>query len=163
MIPAAGNDSGLSFYFSRGGLPGRGIREPSDAWPVLVCERNIHITTEQASTDAIAITAVLAGDRERFRELVERYEDKVFAIAWSRLGDRSLAEEAAQEAFINAYRRLSLLGGAGKFGQWVTTIARNTAINLGIRNRSELNKRERWSIERMDNDAGEVGNKPNRI
>ncbi|MEN9674810.1 MAG: polymerase sigma factor SigW [Verrucomicrobiota bacterium] len=110
-----------------------------------------------ASSDASAIAAVLEGDRERFRELVERYEDRVYAVAWSRLGDRSLAEEAAQETFIRAYRKLSLLGGAEKFGHWITTIARHTAINLGMRHRSEIRMRERWSLERVNDDAASDG------
>ena len=79
--------------------------------------------------------------------LVERHERRVYAVAWSRLGDAALAEEAAQEAFIRAYRRLWLLGDGAKFAGWVNTIARHAAINLGLRHRRELNKRERWALE----------------
>ena len=56
-----------------------------------------------------------AGDAERYRELVERHERRVFAVARSRLGDTTLAEEATQEAFIRGYRRLWLLGMARSF------------------------------------------------
>lgn len=108
---------------------------------------NIRPIYQAADADAAAVTAILEGDRDRFRELVERYGNKVFAIAWSRLGDRTMAEDAAQETFITAYRRLSMLGGTEKFGHWVTIIARNTSINLGMRNRRELNKRELWTLE----------------
>lgn len=101
----------------------------------------------EPAADALAVHAIRAGDRERYRELVERHADKVFAIAWCRLGDRDLAEEAAQEAFISGYRRLSLLGHAEKFGAWINAIARNAAINLGLRRRGELRKRERWALE----------------
>lgn len=97
--------------------------------------------------DALAIEAIRHGDRERYRELVDRYADKVYAVAWSRLGDRSLAEEAAQEAFIAGYRRLSLLTRSERFGAWITTIARRTAINLGLRQRREIDRRERWALE----------------
>ena len=97
--------------------------------------------------DAQAVEAIRNGDRERYRELVERHADKVFAIAWCRLGDRDLAEEASQEAFISAYRRLPLLGHTERFGAWIAAIARNAAINLGIRRRGELRKRERWALE----------------
>ena len=93
------------------------------------------------------MAAVRGGDAERYRELVERHERRVFAVAWSRLGDAALAEEAAQEAFIRGYRRLWLLGDGAKFAAWITTIARHTAINLGLRHRRELNKRERWALE----------------
>ena len=97
--------------------------------------------------DAKAVSAVRMGDAERYRELVERHERRVYALAWSRLGDATLAEEVTQEAFIRAYRRLWLLGDGMKFAAWINSIARNVAINFGIRHRRELNKRERWALE----------------
>jgi RNA polymerase sigma-70 factor, ECF subfamily len=102
---------------------------------------------DQASRDSAAVAAVRGGDVERFRELVERYERRVFAVAWSRLGDAALAEEATQEAFIRGYRRLWLLGDGARFAAWITSIARHAAINLGLRRRRELNKRARWALE----------------
>ena len=103
--------------------------------------------TSSAQQDESAVAAVRSGDAERYRELVERHERRVFAVAWSRLGDAALAEEATQEAFIRAYRRLWLLGDGAKFAGWVNTIARHMAINLGLRHRRELNKRKRWALE----------------
>jgi len=100
-----------------------------------------------AQQDESAVAAVRNGDAERYRELVERHERRVFAVAWSRLGDAALAEEATQEAFIRAYRRLWLLGDGAKFSGWVNTIVRRVAINSGLRHRRELNKRERWALE----------------
>lgn len=109
-----------------------------------------------AQQDESAVAAVLGGDAERYRELVERHERRVFAVAWSRLGDAALAEEATQEAFIRAYRRLWLLGDGAKFSGWVNTIARRVAINFGLRHRRELNKRERWALDHSDSFAGEA-------
>ena len=103
--------------------------------------------TQSAREDQAAVTAVRGGDAERYRELVERHERRVFAVAWSWLGDGALAEEVTQEAFIRAYRRLWLLGDGAKFAGWVSTIARRIAINFGLRHRRELNKRERWALE----------------
>lgn len=104
-------------------------------------------TLHDPGTDAAAVAAVRQGDAERYRELVERHERRVFAVAWSRLGDAALAEEATQEAFIRGYRRLWLLGDGAKFSSWIASVARNVAINLGLRHRRELNKRERWALE----------------
>ena len=47
--------------------------------------------SEQLDTQAIA--AVRIGEIDRFRELVERYERHVYAVAWARLGDATLAED----------------------------------------------------------------------
>lgn len=102
---------------------------------------------QNAQQDESAVAAVRGGDAERYRELVERHERRVYAVAWSRLGDAALAEEVTQEAFIRAYRRLWLLGDGAKFAGWINTIARRIAINFGLRHRRELNKRERWALE----------------
>jgi RNA polymerase sigma-70 factor (ECF subfamily) len=102
---------------------------------------------QNAQQDESAVTAVRGGDAERYRELVERHERRVFAVAWSRLGDAALAEEATQEAFIRGYRRLWLLSDGAKFAGWIAAVARNAAINLGLRHRRELNNRERWALE----------------
>jgi RNA polymerase sigma-70 factor (ECF subfamily) len=111
--------------------------------------------TSSAQQDESAVAAVRGGDAECYRELVERHERRVYAVAWSRLGDAALAEEVTQEAFIRAYRRLWLLGDGAKFSGWVATIARRVAINLGLRHRRELNKRERWALESANDSAGE--------
>jgi RNA polymerase sigma factor (sigma-70 family) len=113
--------------------------------------------TSSAQQDESAVAAVRRGDAERYRELVERHERRVFAVAWSRLGDAALAEEAAQEAFIRGYRRLWLLGDGAKFAAWITAIARHAAINLGLRHRRELNKRERWALEQPAADSPTAG------
>jgi RNA polymerase sigma factor (sigma-70 family) len=108
-----------------------------------------------ARQDEAAVAAVQRGDAERYRELVERHERRVYAIAWSRLGDAALAEDVVQEAFIRAYRRLWLLGDGAKFAAWINTIVRRVAINFGLRHRRELDKRERWALEQAPR-AGEV-------
>ena len=107
-------------------------------------------TKNPKEEDGQAVAAVRDGDAERYRELVERHERRVYAIAWSRLGDAALAEEATQEAFIRGYRGLKLLGNGRKFSGWIAAIARNVAINLGLRHRRELKKRERWALEQVD-------------
>jgi len=105
--------------------------------------------------DQQAVQAVRGGDAERYRELVERHERRVFALAWSRLGDATMAEEVAQEAFIRAYQRLWLLGDGAKFSAWIAAITRRVAINCGLRNRRELNKRARWALEQPATPADE--------
>lgn len=97
--------------------------------------------------DPEAIAAIRSGDAERYRELIERYERRAYAIAWSRLGDPSLAEEATQEAFIRAYQHLDWLRDPARFGAWLLRMVRGIAINLGLRHRRELRRRERWALD----------------
>ena len=101
-------------------------------------------------SDSQIVAGVCGGDSEQYRALVERYERKVYAIAWARLGDADLAEEAAHETFIKAYRKLTWLKDGTKFGAWVAAIARHVSINLGLRHRHELVKRERWGVLQED-------------
>src|SRR5438270_1686389 len=107
-------------------------------------ETEINSNAEQ---DQQAVKAVREGDADRYRELMQRHERRVFAVAWSRLGDATLAEDAAQEAFIRGYQRLWLLDDGAKFCAWITAITRHVAINCGLRHRRELNKRECWALE----------------
>ena len=97
--------------------------------------------------DQQAVAAVREGDIARYRELVERYQRRVYAVAWSSLGDAMLAEEATQEAFIRAYRSLPLLGDGAKFAAWISAIARNLSHSLGRRHQRELNRCARWALE----------------
>ena len=55
------------------------------------------------------VDAVLAGDREAFRRLVERESRSVIAACTRILGDRAEAEDVAQEAFVIAYRSLAVV------------------------------------------------------
>jgi len=52
------------------------------------------------------------------------------AIAYSRLRDRDLAEDAAQEAFLSAFRNISKLRDAKQFGRWATGICRNVSSDM---------------------------------
>lgn len=116
--------------------------------------------TETPASDSDLVAAILRGDRELFAELVRRHESAVFGIAWSRLGDRSLAEEAAQETFIQAYKRLNILREGARFGAWLTAIARHVAINTGIRNRREIEKRQRWKLEQPSAEQPPAASEP---
>lgn len=80
--------------------------------------------------------ASLAGNREAFGAIVERYQSLVCAITYSATGDMGRSEELAQETFIRAWRNLSQLSDVAKFRAWVCTIARNLA-NASIRKRSK--------------------------
>lgn len=98
-------------------------------------------------SDADIIAEIKEGDRDQYRELVNRYERLVYGIAWSRLGNADLCEEAAQEAFIKAFRYLLALRDPSKFPGWLARIARNVSVTVGRRNRRELTNRKRWELE----------------
>ena len=86
-------------------------------------------------TDAQLVRATLEGDQTAFGELVRRYRDAAFGIAFHRLGDFEAARDAAQEALITAYTDLDRLREPDKFGHWLYQIATTTALGLLRRRR----------------------------
>ncbi len=82
----------------------------------------------EAADDLRVVRAILAGDRDAFRILVDRESASVVRACFRVLGDLHEAEDVAQEAFMSAYRALSTWRGEGPFGAWVTRIAVRLAI-----------------------------------
>jgi RNA polymerase sigma-70 factor (ECF subfamily) len=89
---------------------------------------SIEITRGDDSQARAVVQAVLAGDRDAFRFLVERESRSVVRVCYRVLGDLHEAEDAAQEAFVTAYRSLATWRGEGPFGGWLATIATRIAI-----------------------------------
>src|ERR1700687_6050428 len=71
----------------------------------------------------------LAGERDAFRVLVERYSLSVYRLAYRMTGSSHDAEEVVQEAFLRAYQKLGQFAGNSNFGTWVYRIAANYAID----------------------------------
>jgi RNA polymerase sigma-70 factor (ECF subfamily) len=79
--------------------------------------------------DVQLVAAALAGSEEAYRELLARYERPVFSLIVRMVGDRSLAEDLAQETFIKAFRRLDTYDRERKLSSWLFKIAHNTALD----------------------------------
>lgn len=78
--------------------------------------------------DAELVRQSAAGDNNAYRELVERHQAAVSGVAYGIVGDFARSEEAAQEAFLSAWRQVKDLREPAKFKSWVCSIARNTAL-----------------------------------
>jgi RNA polymerase sigma-70 factor, ECF subfamily len=80
------------------------------------------------------VAAVLAGDRDSFRFLVEREQVAVYRACLRILGRPHDAEDVAQESFVMAYRSLGTYRGDGPVGGWLLRIAiRQAYRRLGQR------------------------------
>ena len=84
--------------------------------------------TAALSDERAIVGAVLAGDREAFRRLVERESIALIRACHRILGDRADAEDAAQEALVTAYRQLASWRGDGPFGAWLMRIGVRIAL-----------------------------------
>lgn len=92
------------------------------------------------------VESVLAGDLNRYREIVRLFEDDVFRLAVPVLGSRSAAEDVTQEVFISAYRRLDVFDVRQPFRPWLMGIARNTVRNELRRRSRDAARVELYSI-----------------
>jgi RNA polymerase sigma-70 factor (ECF subfamily) len=89
-------------------------------------ERNLE--TAAASDDAV-VRRVLAGDREAFGLLAERYGRRIFRVCMAVTKDQDAAEDCVQKAFILAIENLGQYRHEAKFSTWLTRIALNVALS----------------------------------
>jgi RNA polymerase sigma-70 factor, ECF subfamily len=94
-------------------------------------------------TEAQIIASVLAGNTHEFHNLIRPYERSVYIMALSLLHNEADAEDAAQEAFLKAFRNLANFRGDSKFSTWLISITLNEA-------RSRLRSRKTAKIESLD-------------
>jgi RNA polymerase sigma-70 factor, ECF subfamily len=80
-------------------------------------------------TDADLVTRARQGDPAAFGELVDQHRSAVYRAARAALGSHADAEDAAQEAFLVAFRRLGSFRGDSSFKTWLLTIAWRQALN----------------------------------
>ncbi|HEX9921780.1 MAG TPA: sigma-70 family RNA polymerase sigma factor, partial [Anaerolineae bacterium] len=101
------------------------------------------------SDEATLISSALGGNLDSFNCLVLAYQHLVYNHAYRILGERFAADDAAQEAFILAFRKLSSFRG-GSFRSWLLRIVTNVCCD-------ELRHRKRYPTSRLDlrDDTGE--------
>jgi RNA polymerase sigma factor (sigma-70 family) len=80
--------------------------------------------------DRDAVLRFSEGDPEAVRDVYREYGRLVFAVAYKLLSNRDLAEEAAQQAFVQAWRASTSFDSARDLGPWLATIARRAAVDI---------------------------------
>ena len=80
--------------------------------------------------ELLLISRARGGDREAFGALVEQYRDNVYRLAYRMCGNAYDADEAAQEAFVAAWRALPNFRGDAKFSTWLYRLTTNAAIDV---------------------------------
>lgn len=80
--------------------------------------------------EADLIHRIKHGEKEAYRELVERYQQRVFMLIHEMVRNRADAEDIAQETFVKAYLALPEFKGDSGFFTWLYRIAYNMAIDF---------------------------------
>ena len=97
----------------------------------------------ESRDEAQIIASILAGNTHEFHDLIRPHERSVYVMALSLLQNEADAEDAAQEAFLKAFRNLANFRGDAKFSTWLISITLNEA-------RSRLRSRKNVKIESLD-------------
>jgi RNA polymerase sigma-70 factor, ECF subfamily len=109
--------------------------------------------------DTSLLSRARNGDREATELLVSRYLRDVFEMAARILGDRDLAQDAAQDAFVNALGALHRFRGESSFRTWLLRIAMNSARTLARRR----GRRREIALDVVEDVAGDSVDETTRI
>lgn len=101
----------------------------------------------QNQIDQALVAAARSGDRQAFGKLVERYQRRVYALAFGIVRNRDDAWDVAQEAFVKAYRNLDRYEGTAAFFTWLYRITYNLSIDV-LR---EKGRRDQVALEENQN------------
>ena len=81
----------------------------------------------------VALEKSAQGDPSAFAEIVQEYQGMVFSIAWHYLQDRALAEDLAQEVFLELYQSQAAVQSAAHLTYWLRRVSVNRCIDRGRR------------------------------
>jgi RNA polymerase sigma-70 factor, ECF subfamily len=99
-----------------------------------------------------ALRLAAHGDEAGFAELVHAHQAMVYSIAWHYLLDRSLAEDVAQEVFLELYQKLAAIQSAAHLKYWLRKVSVHRAIDQGRRRKSHRES----DLEEMPETVGAV-------
>jgi RNA polymerase sigma-70 factor (ECF subfamily) len=75
------------------------------------------------------VARAVHGDRVAFTRLIEHYQSAAYGLAWRLLGDRDMAADATQDAFVHAYGAIAKYRG-GIFRSWILRITANASYDI---------------------------------
>ena len=100
--------------------------------------------------DVQLIHRILSGDEAAFSALVRKYQKSVHALAWRKIGDFHIAEEIAQDAFLQAYKNLARLRNPSQFAGWLYVIASNLCKRWHQSNKPAMQSLDGTSVAEVE-------------
>jgi RNA polymerase sigma-70 factor (ECF subfamily) len=88
----------------------------------------MNTSTSAAAADLALVEQISTGNHAAFESLMRKYNGKLFRIARAILKDDGDAEDALQDAYLEAYRHLDEFRGGSELGTWLTRIVINQAL-----------------------------------
>jgi RNA polymerase sigma-70 factor (ECF subfamily) len=103
-------------------------------------------------TDEALVARARGGDFHAFEELVDRYEDKIFRLAYRFVRNETEAKEILQDTFLSVWRKLDTFKGDAQFGCWHYRVATNAArMRLRAQRRHPEGSTEELPDDYLDN------------
>ena len=103
--------------------------------------------------DVQLIHRILSGDEAAFTTLVRKYQKSVHALAWRKIGDFHIAEEIAQDAFIQAYKNLATLRNPNQFAGWLYVIANRLCLKWLQKKKTPIQLLENTSVVEIEDSS----------
>ncbi|OGF20996.1 MAG: hypothetical protein A2V63_02280 [Candidatus Eisenbacteria bacterium RBG_19FT_COMBO_70_11] len=94
----------------------------------------------EEAAEEFLVARARSGDQEAFRDLVEHQRDRAYALALRILRHPQEAEEAAQEAFVRAWRALPRFRGDARFSTWIHRIVARRALDRAAARKRRLGR-----------------------
>jgi RNA polymerase sigma-70 factor (ECF subfamily) len=95
---------------------------------------------DQDASDLDLVQRIKRGDDPAFREMVDRYNARIYSLSYGVLRNPEDAEEATQDAFLTLYRKIGTFDESKRFFSWFYRVALNAA-NSGEAARPSSRKR----------------------
>ena len=96
------------------------------------------------------IRRILEGDDAAFACLVKKYQKRVHALAWRKIGDFHIAEDITQETFLQVYRKLATLKDPSQFPGWLYVITNRCCLTWLRKKRIQTRPLEEVDMEMVE-------------
>jgi len=117
-----------------------------------VSEANTRLARDYAALDdAALVVCVRAGEREAFRQVMQRCNQRLYRVVRGVLDDEAEIEDVMQEAYLKVFEKIETFRGASSLATWISRIAINEAIQRLRRRHPTVD------IDNLDNAASGAG------
>lgn len=105
-------------------------------------------------SDTVLVQRFKDGDRSAYAEIVRRYQDKVYTLAYRWMHNDQIAREVSQDVFLALYRSLANFRGDAKLSTWIHRVVVNHCKNRRLyRRRRQTDQHEPLEGKRIDDDV----------
>ncbi len=108
------------------------------------------------TADSLLVERALDGEQNAFRELYDRYQQKIYALVGSMVGPGDEVHDVVQEAFVRAFRSLKSFKGRSSFYTWLYRIAINATTDHRRRQARQRQQLSGRALEEIDRGATQL-------